>query len=54
MTKKEYMKPTMEVVKIHSMGKILAGSVSSVSSSGLDDEDLLFGNGDDNIWLIAK
>ncbi|MBQ8065107.1 MAG: hypothetical protein IJ144_01515 [Prevotella sp.] len=52
MIKKEYMKPTMRVVKVQHQSHILAGSLRSVKSSGLDDEDdLLYddleGNGGD-------
>ena len=39
MIKKEYMKPTMRVVKVQHQSHILAGSLRSVKSSGLDDED---------------
>ena len=36
MIKKEYMKPTMWVVKVQHQSHILAGSLRSVESSGLD------------------
>ena len=39
MTKKEYMKPTMQVVKVQHQSHILAGSLRSVKSSGLDSEN---------------
>ena len=39
MIKKEYMKPTMQVVKVQHQSHILAGSLRSVKSSGLDKED---------------
>jgi hypothetical protein len=39
MIKKEYMKPTMRVVKVLHQSHILAGSLRSVKSSGLDNED---------------
>jgi len=39
MIKKEYMKPTMRVVKVQHQSHILAGSLRSVKSTGLDDED---------------
>ena len=43
MIKKEYMKPTMQVVKVQHQSHILAGSLQSVKSSGLDSEnDLLY------------
>ena len=38
MIKKDYMKPTMKVVQLHHQTHILAGSVRSVSTSGLDDD----------------
>ena len=41
MTKKEYMKPAMEVFDIDMNTQILAGSVASVSTTGLDVEDEL-------------
>ena len=49
MIKKEYMKPTMRVVKVQHQSHILAGSLQSVKSSGLDSEnDLQYdGNGGD-------
>lgn len=39
MIKKEYMKPTMLVEKVQHQCHILAGSLRSVRSSGLDNED---------------
>ena len=41
MTKKEYMKPAMEVFEIDMNAQILAGSVASVTTTGLDVEDEL-------------
>lgn len=38
MTKKEYMKPVMQVVALNHQSHILAGSLRSVTSSGLDDD----------------
>lgn len=52
MIKKEYMKPVMKVIELQHKSQILAGSVKSVKTSGLDD-DL---NKDDNpgdIWNEA-
>ena len=43
MIKKEYMKPTMQVVKVLHQSHLLAGSLTSVQSSGLDD-DLEYNN----------
>ena len=39
MIKKEYMKPTMWVVKVQHQSHILAGSLRSVKPRGLDNED---------------
>ena len=39
MIKKEYMKPVMEVIEADIEQQILAGSVTSVTTSGLDDEE---------------
>ncbi len=39
MIKKEYMKPTMLVEKVQHQCHILAGSLRSVRSNGLDNED---------------
>ena len=41
MTKKEYMKPTIEVVDVDMDIQILAGSVTSITTTGLDVEDEL-------------
>ena len=41
MTKKEYQKPVMEVIEADIEQQILAGSVTSLTTSGLDD-DLIF------------
>ena len=40
MIKKEYQKPAMRVVELQHRSMILAGSVTSVSTTGLDDDDL--------------
>ena len=55
MTKKEYMKPAMEVFEIDMNAQILAGSVGSVTTTGLDVEDelVLPGSGlptTGNVW----
>lgn len=39
MIKKEYMMPTMWVVKVQHQSHILAGSLRSVKPRGLDKED---------------
>ena len=41
MIKKEYLKPAMEVFEIDMNVQILAGSVASVTTTGLDVEDEL-------------
>jgi hypothetical protein len=41
MTKKEYQKPVMEVRELQHKSQILAGSVTSVTTTGLDVEDEL-------------
>ena len=38
MIKKEYMKPAMKVVLLQHRTMLLAGSLSSVSTTGLDDD----------------
>ena len=40
MKKKEYLKPAMEVVETDVQSQILAGSVTSVTTTGLDDEEI--------------
>ena len=39
MTKKEYQKPVMEILEADIEQQILAGSVTNLTTSGLDDED---------------
>jgi len=41
MKKKEYMQPEMQVIEIDFEQQILAGSVTSVTTTGLDMEDEL-------------
>ena len=41
MIKKDYMQPALEVVATDTDAQLLAGTVDSVSSEGLDDEDAL-------------
>ena len=41
MIKKEYMKPEMQTVELKHKSQILAGSVTSVTTTGLDMEDEL-------------
>ena len=39
MIKKEYQKPAMQVVELQHRSMILAGSVTSVGTTGLNTED---------------
>ena len=41
MTKKEYQKPAIEVMEADMEQQILAGSVKSLTTSGLDDDLIL-------------
>ena len=41
MIKKEYMKPVMEVIEADIEQQILAGSVTNLTTSGLDDDLVL-------------
>lgn len=41
MIKKEYMKPVMKVIELQHKSQILAGSVTSVKTTGLDDDLIL-------------
>jgi hypothetical protein len=58
MTKKEYQKPVMKVIEADIEQQILAGSVTSLTTSGLDDEDDLILPDDEepksgNVWEEA-
>ena len=55
MTKKEYQKPVMKVIELQHKSQILAGSVTSVTTTGLDDDLALpsedqSGNPWENAW----
>ena len=56
MNKKEYQKPVMEVIEADIEQQILAGSVTSLTTSGLDD-DLTLPDDEEpksgNPWEIA-
>ena len=54
MIKKEYMKPVMKVMELQHKSQILVGSVTSVTTTGLD-EDLTLPDEDQsgNPWEIA-
>ena len=47
MKKKDYIQPSMEVVEINMNAQILAGSVTGITTTGLDDEDLIPGGSGD-------
>ena len=46
MIKKEYLQPTMDVVEINMNVQILAGSVTDIDTTGLDDPPTTGGSGD--------
>ena len=46
MIKKEYLQPTMDVVEINMKVQILAGSVTDIDTTGLDDPPTTGGSGD--------
>ena len=47
LSKQEYMKPTMTVVEVAIRQQILAGSVTGIQTTGLDEgEELKYGNDD--------
>ena len=50
MTKKAYMKPAMEVLETDVEQQILAGSVTSVTSTGLDDDNIGKGETPGDSW----
>jgi len=54
--KKEYMKPAMQVVELNMNVQMLAGSLTSIATTGFDDgelEDLILGEETGNPWEIA-
>ena len=50
MTKKEYMKPVMEVIEADIEQQILAGSVAGVTTTGLGDENIDKGETPGDSW----
>jgi len=52
MIKKEYMKPTMQVIKTDMKSQILADSITSVTTTGLDAEESLIIDGDDKEKIV--
>jgi hypothetical protein len=60
MTKKEYQKPVMKVIKLQHKSQILTGSVTSVTTTGLRDglsDDLILPDGEEpksgSVWEEA-
>ena len=60
MTKKEYQKPVTKVIELQHKSQILAGSVTSVTTTGLGDglsDDLILPNGEEpksgSVWEEA-
>ena len=60
MTKKEYMKPVMKVIELQHKSQSLAGSVTSVTTTGLGDglsDDLILPDGEEpksgSVWEEA-
>ena len=54
--KQEYQKPVMEVIELQHKSQILAGSVTSVKTTGLDDDLILPANEEPksgNVWEEA-
>ena len=61
MTKKEYQKPVTKVIELQHKSQILAGSVTSVTTSGLGDglsDDLILPDGEEpksgSVWEEAR
>jgi len=53
MIKKEYQKPTMQVIKTDMKSQILADSITSITTTGLDAEESLIIDDNDkekNVW----
>ena len=50
--KQEYQKPVMKVIELQHKSQILAGSVTSVTTSGLDDDNLILPSGEESgdVW----
>ena len=54
MKKKEYMKPSIEVVEINMNAQMLAGSVTSLAINGLDDDNLTLPTDDELTGIILN
>jgi len=56
--KQEYQKPVMEVIEADIEQQILAGSVTNLTTSGLDDDDLTLPDDEEpksgNVWEEAR
>ena len=51
LSKQEYMKPTMTVVEVGIRQQILAGSVTGIQTTGLDDgEEIKYDGGSGSAW----
>ena len=50
MKKQEYQKPEMEVLTLQHQTQLMAGSLNSVSASGLDYETLDYDQNSGNAW----
>ena len=52
--KQEYQKPVMKVIELQHKSQILTGSVTSVTTSGLDDDNLILPSGEEpksgDVW----
>ena len=55
LSKQEYMKPTMTVVEVGIRQQILAGSVTGIQTTGLDDgEEIKYDGGSGSAWGDAR
>ena len=56
--KQEYQKPVMEVIEADIEQQILAGSVTNLTTSGLDDDDLTLPDDEEpksgDVWEEAR
>lgn len=54
MTKKEYMKPMMELIEADTDQQHLAGSLKSVTTTGLDNTNLELSDESGDSWTEVK
>ncbi len=52
MIKKEYQKPTMQVIKTDMKSQILADSITSITTTGLDAEESLIIDDNDKEKIV--